>query len=159
MFLKKDKIVWAMSKVIKIVLIFVLLLIWILIWRLYEKITNSSSDNFTLECPSPLDAFWILDITEVSPLWIKWKITSWDLRIVAWKEAISWKDINFELSTANIFRAMKFVSPDWAKFFASKKWKKLYNISDEKALDKITPNNIIFFKTLDEAKKYWYKMK
>jgi len=156
MIFKKDKFISIATKAILILAIFV---VWILIWRLYEKINNSSSDNLILECTSCNDTYWILNITEVSPLWIKWEITAWDLRIVAWDQSVSWKDTNFQLSTTDVYRSLKFVAPEWAKFFASKYWKKLYPISDEKSLEKISVKNIIFFKDLNEAKRYWFENK
>lgn len=155
MVLKKDKV---FSFVAKLILILAIFFVWILTWRLYEKLSDSDQD-LILSCPSCNDSYWIVNITEVSPLWIKWEVTSWDLRVVAWKEVVSWENVKFQISTIDLYKPLSFVAPDWAKFFASKYWKKLYSISDEKSLNRISPKNIIFFKNLDEAKRYWFDYK
>ena len=141
---------------LKIIFILAVFVVWVLAWRIFEKITLSNENN-SLFCPNSKDSFSTLNITEVSPLWIKWEITTGDLRIVAWKEVVSWKWIQFQLSTKEVYKPLSFVIPVWAKFFASKRWKKFYSVSDWKALEKISVTNLIFFKTSDEAVKLWFK--
>ena len=125
-----------------------------MIWRIYEKLSlKSQVVPITIESS---DTYCVLDLSEVSPLWIKWRVEVWDIRIIAWDEVISWNDMNFDLSTKQIFRSLEFVIPSNVKYFASKKWTKLYIIDNKTMLAKMNVQNLIFFKSLQNAKSKWY---
>ncbi len=149
----KDTVLILIAKVIFVISIIV---VFFMIWRIYEKISYKSEIS-PVTIPTT-DAFCILELNEVSPLWINWKVKLWDIRIVAGDQLISWNDINFDLSTKDIFKSLEFVIPSWVRFFASKRWKKLYNIKDVNKLMKMNVKNLIFFKSLDNARVHWYNL-
>ena len=127
-----------------------------MIWRIFEKIKNKpESIPITFE---QWDAYCVLSLEEINPFSVKWKINIWDVRIVAWDDVISWKNINFSLNTKKIFRSLKFAIPRHSKYFASKKWKKIYPISNIKKLEKMSVENLIFFNNLENAKAKWYRL-
>lgn len=142
--------------ILKAIFILLLLFIFFMLWRIFEKI--NSKQNIKETTLNSWDAFCILDLNEVSPIAIKWTIKSWDIRVIAWNEVISWNNSSFTLSTKDIYKSIQFVIPSWVWYFASKRWKKVYKISDIDTLEKMSASNIIFFNTLKDANDAWFEL-
>ena len=143
-------------KIIKAIFILLLVFIIFLLWRIFEKATDKpEAVQTTFDSQG---AYCILELDEITPIWIKWTIQSWDIRIIAWKEVISWSDTSFIINTKGIYKWIEFAIPVQAKYFASNRWKKLYNISNIKALEKMSVKNLIFFNSLQDAKVKWYQL-
>ncbi len=149
----KSSIIFSLIKIIFILFVFI---IAFLIWRIYEK-TLTKKSSLPTTCITQ-DAYCILNISEVSPIWIKWNIEAGDIKIIAWDEIISWKEIEFQVNTSSIYKNISFIIPEWAKYFASKKWKKLYSILNSKKLSTMSSANLLFFKSLEEGNKAWFSL-
>lgn len=149
----KSSVIFYLIKIIFILFIFI---VAFLIWRIYEK-TLTKKSSLPTTCINQ-DAYCILNFSEVSPIWIKWNIEAGDIKIIAWDEVISWKEVQFQINTSSIYKNISFVIPEWTNYFASKKWKKLYHISNSKKLSTISSSNLLFFKSLEEGNKAWFSL-
>lgn len=148
---------WILVYIVKAVFVLFIFAVSFFLWRIYEKINSKNSSSIETSCINQ-DAYCILNINEVTPLWIKWKIEAWDIKIIAWKEVVSWKDTEFQMNIAWVYKNISSVIPQWSKYFASKKWKKLYSINDSKKLNSLSPKNLIFFNSLEEGKNAWFEL-
>ena len=89
----------------------------------------------------------VIELAEVSPFGIKGDVAGNDLRIKAQNNILEIpENHNFQINTAALFRNIKAVIPKNTSFFASKRGKKFYDITNTKKLEKISPENIVFFK-------------
>lgn len=99
----------------------------------------------------------VITLTQISPFGIKGSVSGNSVRFVHENDVLEVKkDEQFQWNTANIFKNIALSIPENAKFFASSRGKKVYDVSNTKQLEKITPENIVFFSSLEEAKNAGY---
>ena len=97
-------------------------------------------------------ALSVIEITEVSPLGIKGNISGNDARLVSNSEILEIKkDQSFQFNTETTYKNISAVIPKDALYFASKRGSKLYEANNTKQLEKMSPENLIFFSSQEEA--------
>lgn len=132
--------------IVKIISMLWLIAISFLAWRSFEKI------NYSTKIPTEIANIIVtwacvvnsnnLSLTGSIQMTHTWSELSWS----------TWKVLNKSSTNTNL----NLWIPPNAVFFASKRWKKLYNVWDTKSFLRLKRSNIIFFNNIQDANKAWY---
>jgi hypothetical protein len=122
---------------------------------------NKNTKIIKTELISPKEN--ILKITKTSPLFIEASFKGDNLKILTnnnhQETLILENEKKIRLDTQSLFYNLKDLVPKDTKYFASKKGKNVYDITDNQKFNQLNFNNLIFFKSLEEAKKQGFTPK
>ncbi|HPO05946.1 MAG TPA: hypothetical protein PLQ36_02440 [Candidatus Gracilibacteria bacterium] len=128
-----------------------------LIGRLSVQL-SPASPICAIETDFKPDSISTLSLQEINPQFLKGEVEGGSLRIVTENEVLEIPPAaEFKLNVSSVFKDMISALPDDTQFFASKRGKNYYPIREEKILKNLSPENLIFFKTAEEAEKAGFR--